>query len=106
MPMDGAVLLQDLARLEMELKERLDGARRSAESRVARAEEESRRILADAETQTHRMSGVSKAQVAEECEKIAQESKNRAETESRRILDQAEPHMDRAVAFIVSKVLP
>jgi vacuolar-type H+-ATPase subunit H len=104
--MDGTALLQELARLEMELKERLDGTRRSAESRVARAEEESRRILADAEAQIHRMSGVSKAQVAEECEKIVQESRKRAETESRRVRDQAEPHMDRAVAFILSKVLP
>jgi vacuolar-type H+-ATPase subunit H len=104
--MEGTSLLQDLARLEIELKERLEGARRSAESRIARAEEESRRILADAEGQIHRMTDVSKAQVAEECEKIAQESRKRAEMEARRIRDQAEPHMDRAVSFILSKVLP
>jgi F0F1-type ATP synthase membrane subunit b/b' len=52
------------------------------------------------------MSDVSMAQVAEECEMIAQESRRRAEAEARRIREQAEPRIDRAVEFILTKVLP
>jgi V/A-type H+-transporting ATPase subunit G/H len=104
--MDGMGLLKDLAQLERELKEKLDETYRSAEARIARAEDEARRILNDAEAQIRRMSDVSKEQVAEECEMIAQESGSRAEAEARRIREQAEPHIDRAVDFILSKVLP
>jgi vacuolar-type H+-ATPase subunit H len=104
--MEGKELLRDLAQLERELNEKLQNARHSAESRISRAEEEARHILADAEGQIHRMVSVSKAQVAEECESIAQESRKHAEAEARRILDQAEPRIGKAVEFIISKVMP
>jgi V/A-type H+-transporting ATPase subunit G/H len=104
--MEGIGLLKDLAQLERKLKEKLDEAHRSVESRVTRAEEEARRILADAEGQISRMADASKAQMAEERESIAQESRKRAEAEARRIHEQAEPGIGRAVEFILSKVLP
>jgi vacuolar-type H+-ATPase subunit H len=104
--MEGIELLQDLARLERELKEKLEEARRSAKSRIARAEEEAGRILADAEAQIRRMTGVEKSQLKEECGNILQESRHRAEAEARSIREQAEPRMAKTVEFIISKVLP
>ena len=56
--MKGIGLLQDLAQLERELKEKLEEARGSAETKVMRAEEDARRILADAEEQVRRMTGL------------------------------------------------
>lgn len=93
--MEGTELLRDLAQLEEELKEKLKKARRSAEARISRAEEEARHILADADGQIRRMVSISKAEVAEECESIAKESRKRAEAEARRILT---PRMALTVA--------
>jgi vacuolar-type H+-ATPase subunit H len=104
--MEGMDLLHNLAELERKLKEKLDEAHGSAEARVASAEKEARRILADAEDQIHRMTEVAKAEVAEECEKILQESRKNAEAEAQRIRDQAASRISAAVDFVLSKVLP
>ncbi len=47
--MQGLDLVKDLAELEHELAKKLDEARRSAEQRIADAEQEERRILAEAD---------------------------------------------------------
>jgi vacuolar-type H+-ATPase subunit H len=44
--------------------------------------------------------------VAEECEKILQESRKKADAEAQRIRDQAAPRISAAVDFVLSKVLP
>jgi len=104
--MNGIELLQDLARLERELQEKLDEARAAAEARVAAAQDAVRRILAEAETEIGRLADASRARIAAECADIAQASKEGAETEKRRIQEQAQPGIDSAVAFVLRKVLP
>jgi len=95
-----------LAELEAELAKKLDEARRSAEQRIASAEQEVRRILTEADARILQMADTSKARIAEESEKYAEEARGRAEAEARQIREQAERNIDRAVDYIFSEVLP
>ncbi len=104
--MQGLDLVKDLAELEHELAKKLDEARRSAEQRIADAEQVERRVLAEADAQIRLMADTWKARIAEESEKVIEDARVLAEGEAQRIREQAERNMDRAVDFIVSEVLP
>jgi vacuolar-type H+-ATPase subunit H len=95
-----------LAELEAELAKKLDEARRSAEHRIACAEQEARRILAEADVQIRQMAETSKAWIVKESEKYGGEARGRAEAEAERIRQQADANIDRAVDFILSEVMP
>ncbi len=95
-----------LAQLEAELAEKLDEARRSAEQRIATAEQEARRILTEADGQVRQMADASKARIVEENKKYADEAAGRAEAEAQQIREQAERNIDRAVDYVFSEVLP
>jgi vacuolar-type H+-ATPase subunit H len=102
----GLDLVKDLAELERELSKKLDEAHQFAKQRVAGAEQEAQRILAEADVQIRLMADTSKAQIAKENEKYIEGARVRAEGEAQRIREGAERNMDRAVDFILSEVLP
>ena len=104
--MQASGLVKDLAALERELSGRLEEAHRSAEHSIARAQEEARRIMAEAEAQVRQMADVSRSGIAEQSDRIAAQALTRAESEAQGIREQAEPNMDRAVNFILSRVVP
>jgi vacuolar-type H+-ATPase subunit H len=52
------------------------------------------------------MADTSKARIAEESEKHAEEARGRAEAEARQIREQAERNIGLAVDYIFSEVLP
>jgi vacuolar-type H+-ATPase subunit H len=102
----GLDLVKDLAELERELATKLDEAHRSANQRIEGAEQEAQRILTEADAQIRLMADTWKARIAKESEKYTEDARVRAEADAQRIRAQAERNMDRAVDFILSKVLP
>ena len=59
--MQGIALVKNLAALERELSDKLEEAHRSAERSIARAQEEARSIMAEADAQVHQMADASRA---------------------------------------------
>ena len=104
--MAGNELVKDLAEIEATLSKELDEARQSAARRTAEAEQEARRILADADDEIRQMADALRTRIAEEEQKFSEEARLKAEAETQRIHRQAEQNFDRAVAFILSEVLP
>jgi vacuolar-type H+-ATPase subunit H len=104
--MQGLELVKNLVKLEHELAEKLEEARRLADQRIARAEEKARHILDEAEAEISRMVEATQARAAEEERKLSEKAHTRAEVEADNILRQAGPHIDRAVEFILTEVLP
>jgi vacuolar-type H+-ATPase subunit H len=104
--MQGQELIKHLAELDGELGDKLEEARRSAADRIKGAEEESRRILAEAETQIGQMQEASQTRIAGERSKLAQEARTRIAAEQEGLRRQAEPNLERVVEFILSKVMP
>jgi vacuolar-type H+-ATPase subunit H len=104
--MEGFELLEELAEIERELAEKLHEARRSAERRIKGAEEEGLSILAEADAEIRQMADRSKARIVKNEEKAAEEAQARAEAGSASIQRRAAPNIDRAVDYILSKVLP
>ena len=52
------------------------------------------------------MEEVSRTQLAEESARLAEDGRQRAAAEQERLRDQAMPNLDKAVAFILSEVMP
>jgi len=104
--MQGDELVKDLADLDRELALKLEEALRSADQRIAGAEDKSRRILSEADIQIRRMEEAAKARITAEDEKLAAEAQARAEAEAARIRRQADSNIERAVRFVLSEVLP
>jgi vacuolar-type H+-ATPase subunit H len=104
--MQGLELIKNLAELDQEVAEKVEETRRSAEDRVNRAGAESQRLLAEAEAQIHRMEEVSRTQMAEVSLRLAEDARQHAAAEQERLRSQAAPNLDRAVAFILSEVMP
>jgi vacuolar-type H+-ATPase subunit H len=104
--MQGLELIKNLAELDQDLAEKVEETRRSARDRVNRAEAEGQRLLAEAETQIRRNAEVSQTQTAEVSARLAEDARQRAAAEQERLRRQAAPNLDRAVAFILSKVMP
>jgi vacuolar-type H+-ATPase subunit H len=104
--MQGLELIKNLAELDQELAEKVEETRRSAEDRVNRAKVESQRLLDEAEAQIRRMAEVSHTHMAEVSARLTEDARQRAAAEQERLRSQAVPNLDRAVAFIFSKVMP
>ena len=104
--MQGLELIKNLAELDRELAERVEETRGAADQRIKDAEAEGQRLLAEAEAQIRQMSEVSRAQIAQEGANLGEDASKRAEAEKERIRSQALPNLDRAVAFILSEVIP
>jgi vacuolar-type H+-ATPase subunit H len=104
--MQGLELIKNLAELDQELAEKVEETRRSAEDRVNRAEAESQRLLDEAEAQISRMTEEARTQMAEVNASLTKDAHQRAAAEQERLRRQAVPNLDRAVAFILSKVMP
>ena len=104
--MQGLELVKHLAECDRELVKKLEETRRYADGRIANAKEEARRILNEADIQIRQMAETSKAQTTEEGNKLTEDAQTRAEEEADRIRRQADSHIDRAVTFILSEVLP
>ena len=104
--MQGAELLQNLAAMDREFEKKLEEARRSADRRIANAQDKARRILKEAEIQIRQMQDASKARITVQGEKLAAEAQTVADAEAERIRQQAEPNIEPAVSFVLSEVLP
>ena len=104
--MQGFELVKNLAELDRKFVNKLEEAYRTADARTADAQEKARCILNEAEIQIRQIDETSKAQITEEAKKLAEAAQARAEAEAERICRQADPHIDRAVRFILSEVLP
>ncbi len=104
--MQGLDLIKNLAEIDRELGERVEETRRAADHRIKGAEAESQRLMAEAEAQIRQMEEASRVRVAQECAKIGEEARDRAAAEKERIRSQALPNLDRAVALILSEVVP
>ncbi len=104
--MEGFDIVNELAEIERELAKKLDEARRSAETRVAKGEEDARRILADADSKIREMEETLEARITREKEKRAQEAQAKAEAETQHIRQQADPNIDQAVKFLLSEIMP
>ena len=104
--MQGAELLQNLAALDREFEKKLEEARRSADRRIANAQDKARRILKEAEIQIRQMQDAAKARITVQGEKLAAEAQTVADAEAERIRQQAEPNIEPAVSFVLSEVLP
>ena len=104
--MHGAEVLENLAAMDREFEKKLEEARRSADQRIADAQEKARRILNETEIQIRQMQESSKARITAECEKLAIEAQARAEAETELIRQQAEPNIEPAVSFVLLEVLP
>jgi vacuolar-type H+-ATPase subunit H len=75
-------------------------------TRPGSAEEESKGILAEAEAQIRQMQEASRTRIAEDSSKLAADARARAQAEKERLQQQAGPNLERAVEFVLSKVLP
>jgi vacuolar-type H+-ATPase subunit H len=104
--MQGLELVKHLAERDRELVTKLEETRRCADGRIANAKEKARRIMNEADIQIRQMSEASKARITGEGNKLAEEAHTRAEAEADRLRRQADSHIDRAVGFILSEVLP
>jgi V/A-type H+/Na+-transporting ATPase subunit G/H len=104
--MQGTELVKNLADVERELAERLNQACQSADDTIKNAEQESNRILAEADEQIQKEEEASRARIAEENERILRDTDACAEAQAQSLREEAEKHVDRAIEFIVSKVMP
>ena len=104
--MQGLKLVKDLAEVETELAKKLGETHRVAEQRIAKAEEEARRILQEANAQINQLVDNLKVRIALETERLAEEGRSRAEAEAEQIRQQASGNMNRCVDFVLSEVLP
>jgi len=104
--MEGLERIRELAERDRQFVAKLEEARRSADDRIADAQDKARQILDEADTRIRTMTEASKTQIAEACNTIAEEARVRAEAEAEGIRRQADPHIDRAVRFLLSEVLP
>lgn len=104
--MPGLDLIKNLAELDSELAERVEEARRAAGLRIKSAEAESQRLLTEAEAQVRRMEEASRARIAQERAKLEEDARARAAAEKERLCSQALPNLDRAVALVLSEVMP
>jgi vacuolar-type H+-ATPase subunit H len=104
--MQGQELIKHLAEVDRELGDKLEEARRSAEDRIKGAEEESQRLLAEAEAQINQKQEASQTRIAAARSKLAEEARVRIATEQEGLRRQAEPNLGRVVEFILSKVMP
>ena len=104
--MEGLELLEELAEIERELAEKLHDARGSAESRIKAAEEEGQRILAEADAEIRQMSDRTKDRRVKNEEKAGEKAQARAEAAAESIERRAAANIDKAVEYILSKVLP
>ncbi len=99
-------LLKSLAELDQDLAARVEEAHRAADQKIKSAEEESQRLLAEAETQVKQMEEDWQSRLAKERDEIDAKSQAQADEEKERLRRQALPNIDEAVAFILKKVLP
>jgi hypothetical protein len=104
--MQGIELIKNLAELDQALAEKVKETRRLAEDRINRAEAKSQRLLAEAEAQIRRMAEVSRTQTAEASARLVEDARQHAAAEQELLRSQAVSNLDRAVAFILSKVMP
>lgn len=104
--MQGTELVKDLAEIERDLAERLNQARQSADDIIKQAEQEKSRILAEADEQIQKEEDVSRARIAGENERVLKDTQASAEAQAQSLSDEARKHIDRAIEFIVSKVMP
>ena len=104
--MPGLELIKNLAELDQMLAEKVEETRRSADLRIKSAEAEGKRLLAEAEAQVRQMEEASRTQIAETGARLAEDARRRAAAENDRLLSLARPNLERAVEFILSKVLP
>jgi vacuolar-type H+-ATPase subunit H len=104
--MPGLELVKNLADLDRELTEKVAEARRAADQQVKDAEAEAQRLLAEAEAQIRQWEEESRKQSAEENAWLVEATRNRAQEEKERLRSQALPNLERAVKFILTKVLP
>jgi V/A-type H+/Na+-transporting ATPase subunit G/H len=104
--MQATELVKNLAEVERELAERLNQARQSADDTIKKAEQERSRILAEADEQVRQETDASKARIAGENEKISRDTDACAAAQAQSLREEAEKHVDRAIEFIVSKVMP
>ncbi len=105
-PMQGVELIKHLAEAEKALTTRLEQARESAARTIAAAEQEQRRILTEAEAQIHQMESESRMKMEMRCAGLASDARRSAEQVARKLRRQAEAKMDRAVEFLLSRVMP
>jgi len=104
--MQGLELVKNLADLDRELAERVEETHRVADLRIKSAAAESERLLAEAEVQILQMAEASRTWIAEESARLAEDAHKRAAAEQERLRRQAAPNLERAVKFILTKVMP
>lgn len=104
--MQGFELVKRLAERDREYVDKLEEARRSAEARIAGAQEKARRVLKEADDQFRQMAEASRIRIADDEKKIDEEARARAEAEADRIHRQADTQIESAVKFILEEVLP
>jgi V/A-type H+/Na+-transporting ATPase subunit G/H len=104
--MQGLELIKNLAEFDRALTTRLEEARRNADLRVKSAETVGERLLAEVDTQLRRMEEASRTQIAVECAKLAEDSRQRADAAQEHLRRQAGPHLEHAVQLILARVLP
>jgi vacuolar-type H+-ATPase subunit H len=104
--MPGLELIKNLAELDRELTEKVAGAHWSAEQRLKRAEAESQRLLAEAEAQIRQMEEASRTHIAAASAKLAEDARQRAAAAQERLRAQGLANLEKAVAFILSEIMP
>jgi vacuolar-type H+-ATPase subunit H len=105
-PVQGLELINHLAAAEHALSERMDQARVDARRTIAAAEQEHGRILAEAEAKVRQMEEESRIQILQRSAAVADEARRNAEQAADGLRKTAEAKMDRAVEFLLSKVMP
>jgi vacuolar-type H+-ATPase subunit H len=104
--MPGLELIKNLAELDQQLAAKVEETRRVAAQRIKSAEEEGKRLLAEAEAQIQQMQEESRIRIAAASSKFAEEARALAATEKEHLVSQALPNIGRAVAFILSEIIP
>ena len=104
--MPGLELIKNLADLDRELAAKVAAARRDADRKIKDAEAEAQRLLAEAEAKIRRLEAEAGKERTEEDARVAEAARRRAAEEKDRLCSQARPHLEQAVQFILSKVLP
>jgi V/A-type H+-transporting ATPase subunit G/H len=104
--MQGLEMIKNLAVLDQELAEKVEEARRMADRRIKHAESEAQRLLAEAEAQIHQMEEASRTRLAQEGASLSADAHKRATAEKDQLRRQALPNLDRAMALVLSEVLP
>ncbi len=104
--MQGLGLVKSLAERERELAKKLEVAQRAAEAKLKEAQVRAARIHEESRSRLLQTSEEAERRTAEEEARVLGAAVAEGEVQVRKIREEAEGNLDKAVAYVLSKVVP